>query len=150
MTFAEWLVKLSVPFPTIHAGNCRLTSPVDGTYNCIAWAADDPGRWWWPDRMMQTYWPPTAPREETLAAFEIAFGLLGYSARTDDSVKQGTQKVAIFINNQGTPTHAARQLADGWWTSKLGPQIDIEHELSAIQGPIYGSVGVLLGRNTIV
>ena len=33
------------------------------------------------------------------------------------------------------PTHAARQLANGWWTSKLGPSFDIEHiDLNAIAG----------------
>lgn len=56
------------------------------------------------------------------------------------------RKLAIFVNDQGTPTHAARQLPDGWWTSKLGRQIDIEHELSAIEGPAYGKVAILLAR----
>ncbi len=146
MTFAEWLNIARAHFPALQEGNSRLASPPDEAYNCIAWAAEDPERWWWPDPQMQKYWPPNVPRAETVEAFEMAFGVLGYSERTDDSVEPGKQKIAIFVSRQGAPTHAARQLPDGWWASKLGPQVDIEHELSAIYGPTYGSVAVVLGR----
>ncbi|MBI5865352.1 MAG: hypothetical protein HZB38_12755 [Planctomycetes bacterium] len=133
-------------FPRLRLENCRLTSPEDEEYNCIAWAADDNKRWWWPDPQEQAYWPPFVPRVVSLEAFESAFRTLGYADRTDATLEPGTQKVAIFVNTHGRPTHAARQLSDGWWASKLGPQIDIEHELSAIQGPEYGTVAVVLAR----
>ena len=42
--------------------------------------------------------------------------------------------VAIYQSG-GLPTHAARQLSDGNWTSKLGPNIDITHSLSGLEGP---------------
>jgi hypothetical protein len=83
---------------------------------------------------------------ETVEAFQMAFATLGYNERTDASEEPGKQKIAVFASTEGKPTHAARQLPGGWWTSKLGQQIDIEHELSAIQGPIYGTVAVVLGR----
>ena len=80
----------------------------------------------------------------------MAFEDLGYIERTDASVELGMQKIAVFVGDQGKPTHAARQLPDGWWASKLGQQIDIEHELSAIQGAAYGHVAFVLGRVAVV
>lgn len=146
MTFADWLNLARAKFPLLNAQNSRPTSPIDDGYNCIAWAAEDTERWWWPDPQEQKYWPATVPRAETVDAFVQAYGLLGYSHTTDASVEPGTQKVAIFADERGTPKHASRQLPDGWWTSKLGQQIDIEHELSAVEGPTYGKVTIVLAR----
>ena len=44
----------------------------------------------------------------------------------------GLEKVAVFADETG-PTHAARQLADGMWTSRLGRSEDTEHVLEAMQ-----------------
>jgi len=146
MTFADWLILARAKFPFLNDRNSRPSSPVDDGYNCIACAAGDSERWWWPDPQEQAYWPATVPRAETVEAFVQAYALLGYSHRTDTSVEPEKQKIAIFVSDQGTPTHAARQLPDGWWTSKLGQQIDIEHELSAVEGPAYGKVTIVLAR----
>jgi len=35
-------------------------------YNCIAFAAGETHRWWWP---MGAYWPEPAPRDETVDSF---------------------------------------------------------------------------------
>jgi hypothetical protein len=46
-------------------------------------------------------------------------------------------------------THAARQLDNGKWTSKLGQLEDIEHEsLEALSGAVYGSVVQVLKKPT--
>ena len=61
--------------------------------------------------------------------------------------EEGFEKVAIYIDTHGKPTHAARQLSSGIWTSKLGQLEDIEHsKLDDITGSQYGSVGVILKR----
>ncbi len=146
MTAGDWLDKLRLSFPLLNEANCRPTSLADNDYNCIAWAAEDTERWWWPDSQGQTYWPATIPRNESMESFRRAFALLGYVDPTDDTVESGRQKIAIFATAGTTPTHAARQLPDGWWTSKLGRQIDIAHELRAIEGPVYGSMAVVLAR----
>jgi hypothetical protein len=146
MTYEQWLTLMRVPFPKLNAANSRPTSPVDEGYNCIAWAAEDSERWWWPDPQEQNYWPPSAPRVEAVPAFVEAYASLGYVHTTDGSLESGKQKIAIFVDAQGKPRHAARQLKDGWWTSKLGQEIDIEHELSAIEGPEYGTVAVVVAR----
>ena len=146
MTISDYLSQLRTAFPSLRPDNCRLTSPSDESYNCIAWATGDTERWWWPDALRQDYWPPEAPRSESLAAFESAFATLGFSQKSDSQLERGTQKVALFASQAGTPTHAARQLSDGWWASKLGREIDIEHTLEAIEGPAYGKVALVLAR----
>lgn len=147
MTSLNWLPIAQARFPSLNAGNCKLTSPTDEDYNCIAWAAEDPGRWWWPDPMHQKYWPTDAPRAESVEAFIVAFGLLGYTERTDETLDANKQKVAIFVDQSGKPSHAARQLEEGGWTSKLGEFVDISHELAALEGGLYGRVAVILARS---
>ena len=49
-------------------------------------------------------------------------------------------------NVNGIPTHAARQLPDGSWTSKLGQNIDVQHTIFSIQDGDYGSVAVFMRR----
>jgi hypothetical protein len=140
------LVKDSLPRLT--ATNYRITSSASWQYNCIAWAADITDAWWWP--APGRYWPSEAPREETIAAFLAAFASLGYQPIADSALEPAVEKLVLYAQNE-TPTHAARQLADGWWTSKLGPNIDIEHETpDAVTGGLYGEVVAVLGRATIV
>lgn len=143
------LLRLLQPaFPALTVANFRVTSPVDPRYNCIAWAAGDQSRWWWPDPQSQSYWPLEAPREVTLGAFIQAYGLLGYTETCSAAHEAGKQKVAIYTFASGTPTHASRQVPDGWWASKLGEEIDIEHELGALNGPVYGRPAVILARSS--
>src|SRR5260370_5589590 len=110
--------------------------------NCIAWAAGDTTDWWWPDEADNpdsAYWPPGAPRVESLEAFRLAFATLGYVVCDHDHVETRYEKIALF-SQAGVPKHAARQLLSGRWTSKLGPMEDIEHALPDLTGMVYGSV----------
>ena len=60
---------------------------------------------------------------------------------SDSSLEAGYEKIAIYVKD-GIPTHAARQLGDGRWTSKLGKYEDIEHDsLDALNGDGYGEYG---------
>ncbi len=52
----------------------------------------------------------------------------------------------MFADALGLPTHAARQLASGRWTSKLGKAEDIEHDLHDLEGDLYGIVVLLMKR----
>ena len=52
----------------------------------------------------------------------------------------------MFADDQGTPLHAARQLPNGRWTSKLGELEDIEHVLHDLEGAAYGSVVLVMKR----
>lgn len=132
------MTDLFAAFPNLRDSQFTRTSPEDARYNCIAWATEDDTRWWWPSH--NYYWPSEAPFEVTLAAFETAYGLAGYTKCTNGTLERKFAKIAIFADSHGMPTHAARQLTNGRWTSKLGPNIDIEHALEAIEGGQYGNV----------
>ena len=118
---ASWLPD---DLPNLKPDNHQETSAATPIYNCIAWAAGDAKRSWWP---VGGYWPKSVPREETLEAFVGVFEGLGYRLCEDASLEDGYEKIAIYMNAGGEPTHAALQLPDGNWTSKLGGLEDITH-----------------------
>jgi len=132
-------------FPLLDAEGWAVTSPVDRSYNCIAWAAGEDQRWWWPGPPPIGYWPPGVEHEPTISAFERAFSLLGYTPCDSGEWENEFERVAIYAR-EGEVTHAARQLPNGRWTSKLGRNIDIEHTLRGLEGPTYGSVVRFLRR----
>jgi len=99
--------------------------------------------------MGRYYWPPGVQREQTLEAFFAAFQTKGYERCDDSSLEIGFEKLAIYATPDGTPTHAARQLPNGKWTSKLGDLEDIEHDaLESISGPEYGSAVAYMVRKS--
>ena len=61
-------------------------------------------------------------------------------------MEPGFEKIALFATDQAVPLHAARQLASGRWTSKLGEREDIEHALRDLEGEIYGTVVLIMKR----
>jgi hypothetical protein len=133
-------------FPALGTTGYQVTSPPDRGYNCIAWATGETGHWWWPDPTGIEFWPPGVPRAETLAAFQQMLAALGFEVCAVSAPEAGFEKVALFADPHGAPRHAARQLASGRWTSKLGELADIEHELHALSGPEYGSVVLIMKR----
>jgi hypothetical protein len=135
-------------FPALRGTGYRVTSLMDELYNCIAWAAGDTKLWWWPSEAAtkrRPFWPAGVPREVTLEAFREAFATLGYEVCNDDRFEEGHEKVALFAL-LGVPKHAARQLSNGRWTSKLGEWEDIEHALHDLTGMVYGSVVLVMKR----
>jgi hypothetical protein len=140
--------RLLAAFPGLRTTPFQVTSPADPTYNCVAWAAGNPTEWWWPLAAPErrTFWPAAAPRHVTVDAFVAALVTVGYSVCTDASLQPGFEKVALFADENGVPTHAARQLPSGRWTSKLSQSEDIEHDLRALEGQVYGTAAVFLRR----
>ena len=131
-------------FPNLARTTYSVTSPLTPAYNCIAWAAGDSTRWWWPDD--HVYWPGGVPVEESLDSFVAAFETLEYEACPDGQLEPGFEKVAIYASADAVPTHAARQLPNGLWTSKLGKDVDIEHELEGLTSQKYGKAVRFLRR----
>jgi hypothetical protein len=138
--------RIEALFPQLRGSDYQITSPASDSYSCIAWAAGETTTWWWPGEPNQTYWPPGVPRSETLSAFQAAFETLGYVFCDQAELEPGYEKIAVFADAEGIPTHAARQLVNGPWSSKLGRMEDIEHRLDALSGAVYGSVVMLLKR----
>ena len=140
------LVSLERLFPRLRDATYKITSPEQADYNCIAWAAGDDSRWWEPDSLGLYYWPEDMPREYTVEVYAEVFRKLGFEVCQDATFEVGAEKVAIFALD-GSPTHAARQLADGTWTSKLGQLEDIEHwDLDQVGEGDYGEPVLFLKR----
>ncbi|MFY9821613.1 MAG: hypothetical protein WAM82_09525 [Thermoanaerobaculia bacterium] len=118
----------------------KITSQPDEHYNCIAWSVGDMKNWWWPNRGFSTnYWPEGIPAEETIEAFSSAFRSKGYDECESVELEDNLEKIALYARS-GAPKHAARQLENGFWTSKLGKGEDIQHELADLEGDFYGRV----------
>ncbi|MBN2568114.1 MAG: hypothetical protein JXB42_01655 [Deltaproteobacteria bacterium] len=127
----------------------EITSPPTIEYNCIAWALGDDKRWWWPDPNIysQYYWPPEIPRGESVDNFVKAFETFGYIECDGPELEEGFEKIAIYADKYGKPTHAVRQLESGIWTSKLGQLEDISHDIDGVSGEHYGNVVIVLKRS---
>ena len=157
--------ELEFKWPNLSGTDYRVTSPKSQEYNCFAYAVGEvarPGkfsdsdvadaerqktdRWWQATPGDRFYWPDGVPQEETLEAYIQAYQTVGYEVCDRDDLEPGWEKVALYIDSENRPTHAARQLANGKWTSKLGWLEDIEHELDALRGDRYGVVGQILKR----
>ena len=140
------MIELMTIFPGLRNNIFDITSPPDKKYNCIAWAAEDTNNFWWPER--GGYWPRESPRIVTLDAFVAAFETLGYTVCGNELYEEGLVKIAIFVRDEGSPTHAARQLPNGRWTSKCGRYKDIKHELIALCGPkpAYGNIACYMKK----
>lgn len=126
---------LELLFPKLSTGKWCVKSNSDENYNCIAFAASATNRLWWPSGDPNVYWPPDIPREETIEGFVRAFKTLGYAPCADGRFELGYQKVAIYVDEDKTPQHMARQRFWGSWVSKLGQLEDILHvNLNQLEG----------------
>jgi hypothetical protein len=132
-------------FPKLRPGDYSVDSPATRRYNCIAWAAGVALRCWWPVHHPRYDWP-IEPRVESLEGFIQAFRTLGYELCDDSSSEAGYEKVAIYADEGDIPTHMARQLESGLWTSKCGDLEDITHSLDGLEGDAYGRVAQVLRR----
>lgn len=139
-------LKRSDDFPKLMKKDHSVTSDMDARYNCIAFAADIVHRKYWPNWHPDYDWPQSIPRKETLDAFVAFYGQFGYVGPSDASYDSTKEKVAIFVDKRGTPTHAAKQLGPNKWASKLGNSYDIEHQRDAVSGGLYGEVAHYLER----
>jgi hypothetical protein len=139
-------------FPRLAEHGFTITSPRDTRYNCIAWAAGNSTHWWQPGvggQPLGGYYWPTLNVQSTLETFERAFATLGYERCQTGDYELGYEKVAIYVHADGIATHAARQLEDGTWVSKLGKLEDIHHvDVEGVCGKAYGEVALFMRRES--
>jgi hypothetical protein len=91
------------------------------------------------------------PADVTVKAFVEAFAVLGYSECLDGTLEAGFEKLVLYVEDGDVPSHMARQLPSGTWTSKCGDLEDIEHptpECMCGPEPAYGRVRLFLRRPT--
>ena len=133
--------------PQMRRALYRQTSPAATAYNCFAWAVGETHRRWDPTRRRtdRNYWPVESRSTELRDAI-AAFKAIGFREVDHRQPTAGSQTIALYAAG-GHVTHAARLLENGHWTSKLGEDIDIEHEsLEALAGGLYGEPAVTLER----
>ena len=123
-------------FPHLH--RCTAKSESTQSYNCIAFAAGDHNRAWAP--IDGYYWPEGVSKDVSLDACTEAFETLGYNICKDPDPEPGFEKIAIWTKD-GNWQHVAKQGKDGKWLSKLGDNIDIEHELNGLNSTHYDGYG---------
>ena len=134
-------------FPNLTKDNARITSPEDYRYNCIAWAGGDNHQWWEPSGRRFHYWSHQ-DLAYTMESYAKAFNVLGYEEESESSeLEEGFEKIALYADINDIPQHAARQLENGVWISKLGQLEDIEHDtLEVLESKDYGKVKLILKR----
>ncbi|HEX8140689.1 MAG TPA: hypothetical protein VF544_24195 [Pyrinomonadaceae bacterium] len=138
-------------FENLLTGTFEVKSPWTAVYNCIAFAAGEDHRKWWPIPQeyarQDRYWPEGVSRKEEVKSFIAAFQTLGYEPCESPELEEGIEKVALYVNSKDVPTHMARQLPNGKWISKLGDKQDITHDsLHQVEGKTYGTARQILCR----
>lgn len=145
MTLDMW-DNLARHFPDIinHYLSDEVSEPTN-RYNCIAWAYGLDTCRYWPN--LYSYdWPTGISNTETIESFIELFSSIGYDQCENGELEEGYLKIAIYADNNGVPTHAARQLPNGNWTSKCGENIDIEHTIIGMANGFYGNVAVYMKK----
>jgi hypothetical protein len=138
--------KLRNLFPQLDVKSASVTSNIDPFYNCFAWAAGDSKNNWRPTKSPFSVWF-TDSIVDTLDNFVENYRYVGFEETATSDYEDGFEKIAIYVDQNGEPTHAARQLDSGVWTSKLGEIEDIEHKtLQCLEGQEYGNVKAILKR----
>jgi hypothetical protein len=109
----------------------EVLGPASRTYNCIAWSVG-----------LKDVWLTPAP---TLAGMDRTYRRFGYRRMNglDYSLVPGRHKIVLYAkrkaNGDWAPTHGARQLPDGSWSSKLGSLPLIRHlDPDDLDGKGYG------------
>ncbi len=140
--------QLLTLFPNLVVADCDQTSLIDRGYNCIGFAAGRLVNWWPYPGPPETFWPGSVQQDRTIAAFEAAFGTVGYARCANGDLEDGVEKIAIYVDAGRLVTHAARQFSTGEWRSKLGHLEDIRHPLPQLEGPpnAYGKVSFFMAR----
>jgi hypothetical protein len=136
--------ELSALFPVLTDYENK-SSPTPA-YNCMAWAVEVTNNWWEPAHGPGYFWPPTAPFDYSTASAIRAYEAYGFHCCDSGALEDGFEKIAVY--GDGTDyTHAARQLASGKWTSKIGQHQDLEHPTAeSLEGPEYGHIECFMKR----
>jgi hypothetical protein len=140
-------------FPKLKGGLYETKSPRDPRYNCFAFAANDTHHVWQytgPDKLGGYFWPNEV-KGDTIEHLLRVYELLGFVVCDTTDLEPDVVKIAIYVDEDGAPSHAARQTRRGTWMSKLGKRgKDIEHEtlnlLEGNQNDEYGTVERVMKR----
>jgi hypothetical protein len=135
-------------FPDLSRADFRIIAPASVEYNSFAAAAGDRKRWWEPDQFGMYYWPSKVMRAHSQRAFIEAYTAIGYEECVHSAREIGLEKIAFYGEPGSGPRHAAYQLSNGLWVSKLGRMEEIAHPLKTIEGDAFGQAILFMQRST--
>ena len=142
--------EIESEFPRLRAeGSYFITSPKNQKYNCVAWGVRDKAHvWQYLPNFAGYYWPPGIERDDTLESWIRVFEMHMFEKCDSRQPEEGYEKIVIFLGVDGEPSHVARQMVNGTWTSKLGIRgKDIIHRsVDALEGDIYGAIAQVMRR----
>jgi hypothetical protein len=131
--------------PRLIEGQFRETSPARNRCNCFGWVVQDEERPWYPrGEPDRSFWPDGVRDDFTVEAYATR----GFSPCENGDMETDLEKIALYVDEDGEPSHAALQLHDGRWSSKMGTWEDIEHpDTACLEGGTYGVVALYLQRS---
>ena len=148
MDTSKWTDLLVGAFPNLADEEFEIVDQPSERYNCIAYAAADTSKWWWPDGI--NYWPPWATETDRIESLKEAFAGLGYEQCDQINPEASYNSIALY-EAHGAMQHAAVQMPNGRWRSKVGKGPVIEHRSpESLSGGIYGNPTVFMRRDTSV
>ena len=144
MDTRRWAQMLIEALPNLSEEDFEIVEQPSERYNCMAYAAGDVTEWWWPDAI--SYWPPWATDDNRIESLKEVFAGLGFEHCDDSKAEDGYEKVALY-EVQGTFQHAAVQMPNGRWRSKMGQGPVIEHlSPESLSGGMYGNPTIYMRR----
>jgi hypothetical protein len=139
--------KLEREFPGLVGTAFRIVSPKDKRYNCHAYAVRDVDRWHDHNRVSPLQWPHGVSTAGDIESYKARYHHYGFD-ESDGVYDAGFEQVAVFGAKDDSVLHSARQVDANRWVSKLGKGQDIEHDLHALQGKLYGEVLFYMKKRT--
>ena len=138
---------LSLAFPRLSSEGFEIVGDPTDQYNCIAYAAGDTTEPW--IHYTDYYWPENATRSANIQSLVEVFASLGFEQCGDSRIEEGYEKVALY-EREGEWLHAAVQMPNGRWRSKMGQEAVIEHRSpESLSGGMYGNPTVYMRRAAI-
>lgn len=138
-------------FPDLNKLGFERTSAPDASYRCLSFAIGETAKNWWPGdypASSDDFWPVPYADSGGVAAFLEGLATIGFVPCGSGDVEAGYDKIALYALHDEV-RHAARQMTNSRWQSKLGPDEDIAHPLAGLEGPLYGKVVAFLKRPKI-
>jgi hypothetical protein len=121
--------------PNMSKEKLRVIRLATRAYNCIAAAFGVEEQWWWPGG---PGWPIAVNHGETVKSFDALVKHFGGERCNGPEIEEGYVKLDLYIDQYGEPTHMARQTIRGTWISKMGGNMEVEHDLNELDGEGYG------------
>ena len=135
-------------WPKLKTTNFHFTSEQSIFYNCFSWAIGEINFWIDMSYFQIRYNLDPSNLDHSAKGYaDCLTKYYGFEICSDGKLEEGMEKVVLYENHNKDWTHIARQLSNGYWTSKMGDFEDIEHyNVEALSGGLYGMPVIYMRR----